>query len=734
MKLLERDRAGRWPVPVTAQVASPGARPLLGSLSGKVQSHHRERWAIVYVRQSSTRQVLENSESTELQYRLRERAVALGWPASRVLVIDEDLGQSGQSIEGRLGFQRLLAEVGLDHVGIVLGIEMSRLARSCRDWHQLLELCSVFGTLLADADGVYDPRDYNDRLLLGLKGTMSEAELHVLQGRLDAGKRNKARRGEYVNHAPIGYWRERDGLALEPDEQARSVVALIFAKFTELGSVAAVLRYLNEHQLQVGMRDHRGPSRGQLVWRRPNSATLQGMLHHPIYAGAYVYGRRKTDPRRRVAGKRGSGRAWASPDEWQVLIPDRLPAYITWEQYEANQRQLRENSTRFGSGAPRGRALLAGRVVCGRCGKRMSVSYAGSSKARFTCDSDRYHLGRPQCQALTAQPLETLVAQQVLLALEPASLELSLKAAEEIESQRHRVEQQHLRSVERAAYDADRAWRQYTAVEPENRLVARELERRWEAALETQKQAQEQLDRFRRELPPRLTERERHRITALARDLPALWSADSTETTDRQTIIRTLIDRIEVTVVDRTERVDVKLVWAGGYESRHEIRRTVSSYATLEEGERIIARVTALRRQGYSHREVAQQLNVEGYRAPRGEVFTEAMASFLWRRGKPADRRSPPIPLPKDQWMGVDLATRLGISPSTLNTWRRRGWVHAQQSKGRWIYWAPVTEQRRLKKLRAHPRRPLVPLPKELTVPTRSPPWKSHRRESQRPG
>ena len=272
-------------------------------LSSKVLTRHLDRMAFVYLRQSMRRQVAENRESTEMQYRLQDRAVALGWAESRVAVIDDDLGQSGQWIEGRPGFQRLLAEVGMDHVGIILGIEMSRLARSCRDWHELLESCAVFGTVLGDADGIYDPRDYNDRLLLGLKGTMSEAELHVLRGRLLAGQKNKARRGEFFSHAPIGYVRSRDeGLALEPDEQARSVVQLIFEKFAELGSACAVLRYLRQQQIRVGVRPHRGPERGQLVWRRPNSATLQGMLHHPVYAGTYVYGRRITDPRKRVPG------------------------------------------------------------------------------------------------------------------------------------------------------------------------------------------------------------------------------------------------------------------------------------------------------------------------------------------------------------------------------------------------------------------------------------------------
>ncbi len=337
----------------------PGAATR-STISSKIHPRHLERLAIVYVRQSSIRQVHENVESRQLQYRLTERAVALGWSPARIVVIDEDLGISGQTVEGRLGFQRLLAEVSLDHVGIVLGIEMSRLARSCRDWHQLLDLCGVFGTLLGDADGIYEPRDYNDRLLLGLKGTISEAELHVLRGRMDAGKRNKASRGACFNHAPIGYQRVREGFILEPDAQARAVVQLIFDKFSELGSLSAVLRYLRAQGLRIGYRPHRGPDREQLVWSKPNAPTLSNILHHPIYAGAYVYGRRKSDPRRRIAGRPGTGRQWASPDEWQYLIHDALPAYISWSQWEQNQATLKENSTHYGRGAPRGTCLLAG--------------------------------------------------------------------------------------------------------------------------------------------------------------------------------------------------------------------------------------------------------------------------------------------------------------------------------------------------------------------------------------
>jgi DNA invertase Pin-like site-specific DNA recombinase len=698
-----------------------------------------DRLAVVYVRQSSAKQVTENRESTEMQYRLGERAEALGWSASRVLIIDDDLGVSGQTIHGRPGFQRLLAEVGLDHVGIVLGLEMSRLARSCRDWHQLLELCAVFGTLLGDADGVYDPCDYNDRLLLGLKGTMSEAELHVLRGRLEAGQRNKARRGALFSHAPIGYVRSRQsGLELDPDEQARGVVQLIFAKFQEHGSVAAVLRYLKAHGLLIGVRPHRGSERDQLVWRRPNRATLLGMFHHPVYAGAYVYGRRMTNPRKQIPGRRGSGRAWAPPEQWDVLIRDQLPAYIAWEEYEANQRRLHDNSAAYGRGTPHGGgSLLSGMVTCGRCGKHMSVCYADRTKARFTCDAARNQWGEPQCQALTARPLETLVAGQVLLALEPAALELSLAAAEQIEGERKRLLQHQQQQLERATYQAERAWRQYTQTEPEHRLVARELERRWEAALAAQRAAEETLDQLRRAHPPRLTDSERERIRQLATDVPALWHAETTEQSDRQAIVRQLLERVEVTVVDGTERVEVTLHWAGGYESRHEIRRAVSSYRRLAEGNRVLQRVSDLKQQGLPHAEVARRLNAESYRAPRGNLFTVAMVTFLCRRARQA-RLLPPVAAlqqgspgpattrgagPMDCWRGSQLAEKLNLPAATLNTWRRRGWLHARQWGGHWLYWASGQELERLQALRVYPRAALTGVPANLRTPTGQPQW-----------
>src|SRR5512133_2884950 len=369
-------------------------------LGGKVDERHLERLAVVYVRQSTRQQVLDHGESTRLQYGLVQRAVALGWPASRVLVIDDDLGKSGASAAGRVGVQRLVTEITMGHVGLVLGIEMSRLARSGADWYQLLELCALSGALLADADGIYDPVEFNDRLLLGLKGTMSEAELHLLKQRMLAGKQAKARRGELAIGLPTGYVRRASGeAALDPDEQAQTVVRLIFAKFAELGTLHGVLRWLVDHDVELGMRLHAGPDKGELVWRRPNRMTLQNILHSPVYAGIYAYGRRRVDPRRQLPGRPSTGRVVRAEQEWLVAIPGVLPAYITVEAYHANLARLAANAARAETpGVARaGSALLSGLARCGRCGRRLTV---------------RYHL-RAQA-AVRKQLIRALVAQVLI--------------------------------------------------------------------------------------------------------------------------------------------------------------------------------------------------------------------------------------------------------------------------------------------------------------------------------
>src|SRR4051794_12243653 len=575
MNPVDRTAAGPTPHPPGRLAQVPAH--LLALRPAKIRGHHLDRKAIVYVRQSSPQQVTEHKESTARQYALADVAVALGWPRDRVEIIDADQGRTGQTIEGRRGFQYILAALGLDQVGIILGLDASRLARSDPDWAPLVRSCGLFRALLGDYDGLYDPTDFNDRLLLGLKGIMSEAELHFLRVRMHEGRLNKARRGELFNHPPIGYVRALGrGLALYPDEQAQDVVRLVFDQFDRQGSLHGLLRYLVHHGIRLPVRPHFGPNRGKLEWHRPNRETLQNMLHHPVYAGYYRHGHRAVDPRRKVPGRPATGRTINKPEDCSVLLENRCPAYITPERFWANQERLAANRARTeAAGAVRqGPSLLAGILRCGRCGQRMMVAYGGpSSRLRYSCGRAMVEYAEPLCQSLAGGVLDDLVAAQVLAALEPAALELSLAATDDIEQERARLHQNWQQQVERARYEAERARRQYDAVEPENRLVVRELERRWEEALKEQRRLEEEYARFGRNQPKGLSDCEREQIRTVSRDLPALWHAPATTAADRQRIVRLLVKEVVVTVRGESEWVDVIILWAGGFTSGHELER-----------------------------------------------------------------------------------------------------------------------------------------------------------------
>jgi DNA invertase Pin-like site-specific DNA recombinase len=711
---------------------APDTAAPLGPVHGKIRLDHLNRLAVVYVRQSTPRQVAENRESTDLQYKLADRAVALGWRADRVLVIDDDLGQSAQSAADRAGFQRLLAEVGLNHVGLILGSEMSRLARSCKDWYQLLELCGLFGTLLADADGVYDPTDPNDRMLLGLRGMMSEAELHVLRGRLLQGKRNKARRGELHNIPPVGYVRLPSGEpALDPDEQVRSVVRLVFERFAELGTVRGVVRYFRGHSLRLPIRPHGGPDRGRLEWRVAGPATISNMLRHPLYAGAYCYGRSYGDPRRKIPGRRHSGRVRRPAGEWEVLLRDRLPAYISWAQYEANQKRLRAN--RWSPATPgsplRGAALLAGLMSCA-CGWKMYTNYRGRCQApRYTCNHHGPGLGGGQrrCPTISASGFDVLIARLALEALTPAAVELHLSAAADLEREAGRLESHWRQQLERAQYEVERAGRQYQACEPENRLVARELERRWEQALRDYQRLTEEHARVRQSSGGELTEADRQRVRTLAADLPGLW--ESAGPADRKEILRRLIERV-VVAADRSEAMTVTIHWAGGGTSTHPVSRPVWTYEHLGDFDRLLERIRDLRAAGQPSGRIAATLNAEGFRSPRreGRFTADKVRQIVLRRGLkeriPVELREAVVLGADEVWM-TDLAAALEIPVPTLTAWCRKGWVYAWKvatPEPRWAMRADAKEKDRLRRLAAGRAAGLrYPYPAELTTPTGQP-------------
>lgn len=698
--------------------------------SSKIRLEHLERLAVVYVRQSSPRQVLNNRESRELQYGLARLASRYGWHEDRILIIDDDQGESAETAENRFGFQRLLAEVSLSHVGLVLGIEMSRLARSCKDWYHLLELCGVFGSLLADQDGLYDPGTYNDRLLLGLKGTMSEAELHIIRGRMDQGRRNKARRGELFGRLPVGYSFDLSGeVVLDPDEQTRALVNMVFDKFEELGTARGVLLYLKRNQIKLPFRSYVAPNKGEIEWRFASADTIYGILKHPFYAGAYAYGRRRVDRRRRRPGQPSSGRVCQPIDEWEVLIHDRLPAYITWEQYLANNVRILQNRPHPNTlGAPReGRTLLGGLVRCGRCGWRMRVHrHTVSGAGRYHCSSQQKENDHTQCQSVQTGILDELVSRQLLKAVESSALELSMKAADDIEQERHRLHENWRQQLERAKYESQRARRQYASVDPENRLVAAELERQWEEALRVQRNLQDEYDRFGQANLAKLTPEERRQIERLATDLPSLWHDPSTSAADRQEVIRCLVDRVTVHARGQTEMVDVEIQWCGGYVSHHEIKRPVSRHEFLSDFERMKVRVIELRHEGRTAGEIADILNTEGYTSPRKrKKFNAVMIRMFTKRlklnGSRVDSVNSAHLLGEHEWWIRDICHELGIPQSVLCKWCVRGWVHARKvmiTRRRWIVWADDDERERLKRLHAH--RCIGPqrgYPEDLTTP-----------------
>jgi DNA invertase Pin-like site-specific DNA recombinase len=688
--------------------------PAYPSRPNKIQPWHLERLAIVYVRQSSQYQVIHNKESAEVQSGFRNLALAWGWPSSRVNVIDHDQAQTGTSVEARTGFQWILTEVNLNHVGIILGFQVSRLSRANSDWYHLLERCAIFHTLLADMDGIYDPTVYNDRLLLGLKGTMSEAELHFLGQRLYESRLNKARRGEQFTSAPIGYIRATSGnqLELDPDEQVQHVVRLIFDKFDELGSIGAVLHYLVRHDIKLGFRLKGGPDAGALQWRGAVRPTLNKIFRHPYYAGCYAFGFRRLDRRRQKPGRPRTGMVQVERLKWEVMIRDAVPAYITWERYLANQERLTANRCLPATaGVPRGGpSLLSGVVYCGKCGRRMRVAYhAQGTPVYYMCNSRSVARAEPVCQSLAGNNLESLVTAEVLRVLEPAGLELHEQAVADLDRERQRLNKHWQQRLERAWIQADRAARQYHANEPENRLVARELERRWEKALEEQRAVAEQYDRFQADRPRELTAADRRRIEALAMDIPALWHSPGTTIQQRQTVVRYLVERITVTVRGRTEWVDVTIRWAGGMESRHEFRRPVSSYEQISNYSALRDRMVELRSAGATTEKIAEQLNREGFHPPHGadEFNRHVVNAFLVRQrilGPRTSKRVSDEELRRHEWRLDDLARELGMPSVTLRDWYQKGWVMGRKSAkspGAWIFWADRRELKRLRRLRA---------------------------------
>lgn len=704
MKRIDEPRAVvETPARSAPEITPRTILPSIGST--KFRPVHFTKLAVVYVRQSSVQQVLGNRESTARQYALGDLAQHLGWPRERVLVIDEDQGQSGASSAHRLGFQRLLAEVTLDHVGLVLSLEMSRLARSSKDWHHLLEVCGVFNTLLGDQDGIYDPTDPNDRLLLGLKGTMSEVELHTMRNRLERGRLNKARRGELFSHPPVGYVVLPNGqFGQEPDAQGRLAIELLFEKFDELGSANRVFRWFCKHRIKLPFRPHCGPLQGEIDWRQPCDSTIYQVLHNPMYAGTYVFGRRRQDAKLGSSARNYARKKWLSIDDWEVVIHDHLPAYISWEQFLENIERLHGNrSLPTTPGVPRkGTALLPGIVYCSRCGWRMYAAYQKQRYPVYGCQSGTHRRDLEHHGRISATLIDELVVRQALLALEPAALQVSLHAQSDLQRERERLHQHWRQQRERAQYDVDLAVRRYRAVDPDNRLVAATLEQQWEAALREQSRIEEEYHRFSQQTPAGLRPQDEEQILELARTIPALWNAAETTDTDRQEILRCVVDKVIIDF-DRTERGQIVIHWKGGFESRMDFVRRVRLYDQMQDFDRLQARVAELRNAGLSCEAAANVLNQEGFQTCHpGVAFNKDSVRELMLKIDAVDELRRPELLGPDECFSGDLARELGIPLGQLRYWAHRGWVHGRQTPVRkyWILWVDADERRRLEQLR----------------------------------
>ncbi len=694
---------------------------LTGDAHQKVLARHLKRNAYLYIRQSTLRQVFQNTESTERQYGLRQRAVALGWPQEQIIVIDSDQGQSGASMEGRDGFQKLVADVGMGRAGIVMGLEVSRLARNSSDWHRLLEICALSDTLILDEDGLYDPAHFNDRLLLGLKGTMSEAELHVLRARLRGGIINKARRGELEVPLPIGFCYDANGrVVLDPDRQVQETIHTFFRTFRRTGAATATMKEFRSRRIKFPRRVRSGPTKGELVWGDLGFSRTLWVLHHPRYAGAYFFGR----SRQRKHGDRSGTFERLPREEWTALIPGAHAGYITWEEFEENQRRLRENSQAHGSdrkqSPPReGPALLQGLVSCGVCGDRMTVRYNarnGKLLPTYTCMKGTIERAEPICQVLPGQHVDEAIGRLLLEAVSPMSLEVTLTVQKELESRAVEVERLLSRQVERARYEADLARRRFMKVDPDNRLVADELEAEWNRKLRAHTEAQEEREQRRQAEQAVLDEQQRARILALSTDLPKLWHNPATPDRERKRMVRLLIE--DVTLIKGTP-VTAHVRFRSGATTTLSVPPALSAWQLRQTSPDVVAEIDKLL-DHHTDAEIAPILNQRGYTSGTGKPFqpwTVYRIRWEYELRTRYDRLRAAGMLDKRE-----MAERLGVAPATIKVWRAAGLLryHAYNDKGQCLFEppgadAPVKHKRQGKTRRRGPQTPCRRAPPQPT-------------------
>jgi DNA invertase Pin-like site-specific DNA recombinase len=607
----------------------------------KILPQHLARRAYVYVRQSSPGQVLSHPESARRQRELADLAAGLGWPSSQIAVLDSDQGKTGQTAEGREAFKRILGDVSVGEVGIVVGIEVARLARNCADWFPLVEMCALTDTLIADEEGIYDPNDPNDRLVLGVKGTLSEAELHRIRTRLLGARWSLARRGELRRKIPTGYSRdERGHVVMDPDERVRSAIRSFFRRFEEVGSAFGLARAYAREGLLFPRRDFRGRWDGPVFWR---ALTVRGatlILHNPFYAGVYFYGERRAvttvDPETKT---RKTILRRLPLESWEVLRRDSHPAYLSWEQFLRNRQRLRENG-HVKEGGPRaareGSALLQGIACCGRCGRRMTLRYSGrDSYPLYICYHHTDTGEHVRCQSVAAHRVDLFVEERILDAIRPMGIEAAIAAVEELERRSADLRRQWEHRIQQADYDAGLARRRYEAVDPDNRLVAGNLERDWEEKLrELERLKKEHAERTSKP-PIRIADRDRELLHELAEDLPRLWHAETTKSSDRKRVVRILVREVWLCQEDEPRQTRVRIHWQTGAVTEARVARPLPIGLRFTTPPQIVERILEMQTRHEHPKKIAETLDREGLRTAQGKRFTADRVRALlteWRR------------------------------------------------------------------------------------------------------
>ena len=669
--------------------------------ASKVTAAHLSRTAYLYVRQSSLKQVLHNTESAIRQYDLRGKAISLGWAADQITVIDIDQGHSGASAADREGFQQLVAEVSLSRAGIVLGLECSRLARNNADWHQLLELCGMTGTLICDEDGLYDPRNFNDRLVLGMKGQLSEYELHFLRARLRGGQISRARRGELIVPLPVGLVYDGAGhVILDPDTAIQGAVRHLLTTFEATGSATACVKAFRAAGLTFPWRHKKGPRKGEVDWQPLRHHTVLRVLHNPRYAGAFTYGRRREQIL--PGGKRASIKV--PRQEWISFIPGAHPGYITLDQWEANIAKLAANAAAHGRDraagpAREGTALLQGIIICGRCGHRMTVRYhtrKGAHVPDYQCVRENIQTARDKCQVIPGAGVDAAISQLLLDTVTPLALEVALNVQAELETRADDADKLRRSHVERARQRTELARRRYLAVDPDNRLVADTLEADWTDALRGLQAAQDEYERQTAAAKAALTEHHKQRIRQLASDFPALWNDPVTPSRERKRIARLLIEDVTLT---NTDQVHLDVRFRGGQTTSLTIPKPLNSWQARQTPTEILAQLDRLL-DDHTDRETAEQLNRLGRRSGMRRPFTPAIIIKLrTTHNLPSHRERL---LARGMLSQQEIAQRLGVHPNTIHAWRRAGLLtaHPANDKSDYLYEPPTPNDPRLVKRR----------------------------------